>query len=161
MSIRERLSGIWLISMTLLSLFALTVFYVAQMWMDILVIRMAYLALAALQVTTLIIYLWGPEKLSFRPLKILYRLMAFSSVFVIPAFVFIFSGLLSQYHAVIPDRIDASAMAAEGGARQREAAFAGGRDDHLVQRGGLPACRPPRLYPRKHRRGPRGQRRLP
>ena len=61
MSIRERLSGIWLISMTLLSLFALTVFYVAQMWMDILVIRMAYLALAALQVTTLVIYLWGPE----------------------------------------------------------------------------------------------------
>ena len=113
MSIRERLSGIWLISMTLLSLFALTVFYVAQMWMDILVIRMAYLALAALQVTTLVIYLWGPEKLSFRPLKILYRVMSFSSVFVIPAFVFIFSGLLSQYHAVIPDRIDASAMAAE------------------------------------------------
>ena len=83
MSIRERLSGIWLISMTLLSLFALTVFYVAQMWMDILVIRMAYLALAALQVTTLVIYLWGPEKLSFRPLKILYRVMSFSSVFVI------------------------------------------------------------------------------
>ena len=70
MSIRERLSGIWLISMTLLSLFALTVFYVAQMWMDILVIRMAYLALAALQVTTLVIYLWGPEKLSFRPLPV-------------------------------------------------------------------------------------------
>ena len=33
MSIRERLSGIWLMAMTLLALFAYTLFFVAQMWL--------------------------------------------------------------------------------------------------------------------------------
>ena len=111
MSIRERLSGIWLISMTLLSLFAYTIFMVVQMWLN--VIHTAYLALMILQVLTLIIYMWGPERLKFKPLKILYRLMYLSSVFVIPAFAFIFTGLFSQYHAAIPDSIDATSMAAE------------------------------------------------
>ncbi len=110
MTIRERLSGIWLISMTLLSLFAYTVFFVAQMWLNIL--HAAYLTLALLQITTLILYLWGPEKLKPKPLKLLYRLLYASSVFVIPAFAFIFMGLVSQYHAVIPDSIDASSMPA-------------------------------------------------
>ena len=31
MSVKQRISGIWLISMTLLSLFAYTVYFVAQM----------------------------------------------------------------------------------------------------------------------------------
>ena len=66
MKLRERLSGIWLISMTLLSLFAYTVYFVAQMSLRIL--HTAYLTLAICQVITLIIYLWGPEKLKARPL---------------------------------------------------------------------------------------------
>ena len=111
MSTRERLSGIWLISMTLLSLCAYTTFFVAQMWMNL--FHAAYLTLTILQVMTLILYMWGPEKLVFKPAKILYGLMYASSVFVIPAFVFIFMGLLSQYHASIPDSIDAASMPAE------------------------------------------------
>ncbi len=110
MSTRERISGIWLISMTLLSLFAYTVFFVAQMWLNIL--HAAYLTLAILQIGTLIVYLWGPEKLTNKPLKFLYRLSYASSFFVIPAFAFIFMGLVSQYHAPIPDSIDAAAMPA-------------------------------------------------
>ena len=108
MTMRERLSGIWLISMTLLSLFAYTVYFVAQMSLRIL--HTAYLTLAICQVITLIIYLWGPEKLKARPLKVLYRLLYVSSFFVIPAFLFIFMGLVSQYHVRIPDSIDASSM---------------------------------------------------
>ena len=83
MTIKERLSGIWLISMTLLALFAYTVFFVAQMWLNVL--HLAYLTLAVLQIATLILYLWGPEKLKSRPLRALYRLMYASSVFVIPS----------------------------------------------------------------------------
>lgn len=108
MSMRERLSGIWLIAMALLSLCAYTVFFVAQMWLDLL--HVAYLALAVLQVVTVIIYLWGPEKLRSRPLKVLYRLLYASSVFVIPAFAFIFMGLVSQYHVRIADSIDAASL---------------------------------------------------
>ena len=111
MTIRERLSGIWLITMTLLSLFAFTIFFVAQMWLD--VVQAAYVTLTMLQVLTLVIYMWGPEKLTFKPLRVLYRLMYASSVFVIPAFIFIFMGLLSQYHAPMPESIDATAMAVE------------------------------------------------
>ena len=111
MTIRERLSGIWLITMTLLSLFAFTIFFVAQMWLD--VVQAAYVTLTMLQVLTLVIYMWGPEKLTFKPLRVLYRLMYASSVFVIPAFIFIFMGLLSQYHAPLPESIDATAMAVE------------------------------------------------
>ena len=111
MSLRERLSGIWLISMTMLSLFAYTVFFVAQMWLNIL--HAAYLSLTVMQIAALILYLWGPEKLKRKPLKVLYRLLTLSSVFVIPAFAFIFTGLVSQYHVRIPEAIDASKMAAE------------------------------------------------
>ena len=92
MKIRERLSGIWLMAMTLLSLFAYTIYFVAQMWLNIL--HTAYLTLAVLQCATLIIYLWGPEKLTARPLKVLYRVLYASSVCVIPAFLFIFMGLV-------------------------------------------------------------------
>ena len=67
MNIKQRLSGIWLISMTLLSLFAFTVYFVAQMWLNIL--QALYLTLAILQVATLILYLWGPEKIKSKFLK--------------------------------------------------------------------------------------------
>ena len=73
MSLKERLSGIWLISMNLLSLFAYTVFFVAQMWLNIL--HAWYQTLVVVMGITLFIYMWGPEKLKFKKLKILYRLL--------------------------------------------------------------------------------------
>ena len=111
MSTRQRISGIWLISMTLLSLFAFTVYFVAQMWLSIL--QTLYLTLAVLQIVTLILYLWGPEKLKSRVLKIVYRVLYASSFAVIPCFLFIFMGLISQYHVKIPDQRDATALQAE------------------------------------------------
>ena len=110
MTIRERFSGIWLISMTLLALLAYTVFFVAQMWLNLLFAL--YLALVILQGTALVIYMWGPEKLKARPMKILYRLLYASSFLVVPCFIFIFTGLVSQYHVRIPDAIDAQGMPA-------------------------------------------------
>ena len=111
MSIRQRISGIWLMSMSLLALFAFTCYFVAQMWLSIL--RTVYLTLVILPVSALTVYMWGPEKLKFRWQKILYRLLYASSFFVIPAFLFIFSGLVSQYHVRIPDSIPAASMPAE------------------------------------------------
>ena len=106
MSFRQRISGIWLISMSLLALFAFTCYFVAQMWLSIL--QTAYITLVILQVAALTVYLWGPEKLKHRWQKILYRLLYASSFFVIPAFLFIFMGLVSQYHVRIPDSIPAA-----------------------------------------------------
>lgn len=111
MSTRQRISGIWLISMTLLSLFAFTVYFVAQMWLSIL--QTLYLTLAVLQIVTLILYLWGPEKLKSRVMKIVYRVLYASSFAVIPCFLFIFMGLISQYHVKIPDQRDATALQVE------------------------------------------------
>ncbi len=111
MKLRERLSGIWLMAMTLLSLCGFTVFFVAQMWLNILFA--VYLTLPILQIAALIIYMWGPDKLKIRPLKMLYRILCASSVFVIPSFVFIFMGLISQYHVNIPESIHAESMPVE------------------------------------------------
>ena len=110
MSIKQRLSGIWLITMTLLSLFAYTVYFVAQMWLSLL--QALYLTLAVLQVAALVLYLWGPEKIRSGFVRAVYRLLYASSFFVIPCFLFIFMGLVSQYHVTIPDSIDASSMPA-------------------------------------------------
>ena len=98
-------------SMSLLSLFAFTCYFVAQMWLSIL--QTAYITLAILQVAALTVYLWGPEKLKHRWQKILYRLLYASSFFVIPAFLFIFTGLVSQYHVRIPDSIPAASIPAK------------------------------------------------
>ena len=111
MKLRKRVSGIWLMTMTLLSLCAFTVFFVAQMWLNLLFA--VYLGLAILQSVTLIIHLWGSEKLKSKPAKLLYRLSYASSALVIPSFAFIFMGLISQYHISIPESIDASSMAVE------------------------------------------------
>ena len=111
MSIRERLSGIWLMSMTLLSLLAFTVFFVAQMWLNILFA--VYLSLVILTTVTLVVYMWGPEKLKHRWQKALYRVLYAASFLVIPFFAFIFMGLLSQYHVGIPDCVPAADMPAE------------------------------------------------
>ena len=98
-------------AMTLLSLCAYTVFFVAQMWLNIL--YAVYLTLPILMTVTLIIYMWGTEKLKSKPLKLLYGLMYASSILVVPSFIFIFTGLVSQYHVTIPESIDAVAMPAE------------------------------------------------
>lgn len=111
MSMRNRLSGIWLMAMALLSLCAFTAFFVAQMWLNLL--YAVYLTLAILQSVTLIIYLWGPEKLTFKPFRMLYHLFYASSILVIPSFIFIFMGLVSQYHIKIPESIDASQLPVE------------------------------------------------
>ncbi len=108
MNMKKRLSGIWLMAMALLSLGAFTAFFVAQMWLNLLFA--VYLSLAIIQVVTLIVYLWGTEKLRFRPLILLYRLCYATSFLVIPTFVFIFMGLISQYHVKIPESIDATNM---------------------------------------------------
>ena len=73
MNIKQRITGIWLISMTLLSLFAYTIYFVAQMWLNIL--QALYLTLALVQTATLILYLWGPEKIKSRFLRIVYHIM--------------------------------------------------------------------------------------
>ena len=111
MSIRQRISGIWLMSMSLLALFAFTCYFVAQMWLSIL--QTAYVTLVILQVAALTIYLWGPEKLKHRWQKVLYRLLYASSFFVIPAFLFIFMGLVSQYHVRIPNSIPSASISVE------------------------------------------------
>ena len=111
MSFRERLSGIWLMTAALLSLFAYTIYFVAQMWLNIL--HTSYLVLAILQFAAMILYMWGPEKLKSMQMKILYRVLYASSFFVIPAFVFIFMGLISQYHVKIPESIPAASMPVE------------------------------------------------
>ena len=111
MNTRKRLIGIWLMAMALLSLCAYTAFFVAQMWLNVLYV--IYLSLAIMQVAALIIYLWGPQKLPFRPLRMLYHACCISSFLVIPSFVFIFMGLISQYHIKIPESIDAEKMPVE------------------------------------------------
>ncbi|MBQ8118982.1 MAG: hypothetical protein IJ147_13150 [Lachnospiraceae bacterium] len=111
MSVRERVSGIWLMAMTLLSLFAFTCYFVAQMRLNIL--QTGYLMLVILQGVALAVYMWGPEKLKFKWQRILYRLLYASSFCVIPAFAFIFMGLVSQYHVRIPDSISAENLPVE------------------------------------------------
>ena len=137
MSIRQRVSGIWLMSMSLLALFAFTCYFVAQMWLSIL--QTAYLTLVILQVLALTIYLWGPEKLKHRWQKILYRLLYASSFLVIPAFLFIFMGLISQYHIRIPDSIPAASMPVEEILPMKKTTVYDTRIHYLVQRCGLPA----------------------
>ncbi len=109
MTDRHRISGIWLMAMTLLSYGAYTTFFVAQMSAPYIV----YLALPILQSIALVLYLWGPEKIGFMPVKILYRLCYAASFFVLPAFLFIFMGLISQYHVDIPESIDAEGLPVE------------------------------------------------
>ena len=72
MRVSKRLKGMWIMAMTLLSLGAFTAFFVAQMWLNLL--YAAYLGLMIAQCITLVTYLWGPEKLHFRPLKVLYHI---------------------------------------------------------------------------------------
>ncbi|WP_022762506.1 MULTISPECIES: hypothetical protein [unclassified Butyrivibrio] len=103
MTLRKRLTGIWLMAMALLSFGAYTTFFVAQMSAPYIV----YWTLPIFQSIALVIYLWGPDKIRLKPLRLMYRLCYATSFLVIPAFVFIFMGLISQYHVNIKESIDA------------------------------------------------------
>ncbi|MDO4483226.1 MAG: hypothetical protein Q4C54_01975 [Clostridia bacterium] len=105
MSRKRMLMGVWLISMLLVSLAAYTMYFVAQMRFSVLLY--SYSALAISQMVAVLIYLLGAEKKRF--VRLLYRLCCLASVAVIPAFVFIFSGLISQYHVRIPEAIPVEA----------------------------------------------------
>lgn len=120
MSRKELISGIWLITMTLVSLCSITVFYVANMLDP--PYDLFYFALSFLLIAALLIYLWGPEKLRSKPLRIGYRILYASSVFVIPSFALQFLGLLSQYHVEVPGSIDATSMPVEQIVARDEAA---------------------------------------
>jgi len=111
MSAKKMISGIWLMLMTLLSLTAFTVYFVAQMRFSILLY--SYTALAVLQIFTLTVFLIGSERVKNKPLRILYGLGCVGSLAVIPAFLFIFLGLMSQYHVNITEAIPVSASAYE------------------------------------------------
>lgn len=111
MSMRERISGIWLMSMTLLSMFSYTIFFVAKMLPRR--VHLLYLGLAILQIITLIVYMWGYQNLKTGFSRVVYRVLYATSILVIPSFLLLFMGLISQYHAEIPDAVDAASMAPE------------------------------------------------
>lgn len=109
MNKKEKLQGIWLITMALLSVFIYIMYYVSRMYGGIL--RPWYMQLLiVLMCVALFLYMWGPEKINAGPLKVLYRILFVCSFAVIPAFIFVFSGLYSQYHVAMPYSIDASDM---------------------------------------------------
>ncbi|MBQ6483359.1 MAG: hypothetical protein IJI45_19820 [Anaerolineaceae bacterium] len=112
MTAKGRLLGIWLISMNLLALFTYVIYIVSRMFGGIL--RPWYLqVILGLQCLVLIFYMLGSDHLKSGPFKLLYRVLIASSLLVIPVFLFVYLGLYSQYHAPIPDAIDASAMPVE------------------------------------------------
>ena len=98
-------------AMTLLSLGAYTAFFVAQMWLNVL--HGFYLSLMTVQLITLVMYLYGPEKMKNKLMRVVYHVFYATSFLVIPAFIFIFMGLISQYHVKIKDSINATRMSTE------------------------------------------------
>lgn len=103
MSRKKMILGIWLMLMALLSLTAYTMYFVAQMRFSVLLY--SYSALAVTQIFALTIFLFGSEKIKSKIVKLLYRLCCVGSLAVIPAFLFIFLGLISQYHVDIDEAI--------------------------------------------------------
>lgn len=103
MSKKKMILGIWLTLMALLSLTAYTMYFVAQMRFSILLY--SYSALTLTQFFALIVFLIGIDKIKKTFIKILFRLCCVASLAVIPAFLFIFLGLLSQYHVNISEAI--------------------------------------------------------
>lgn len=106
MSKKKMIMGIWLMSMTLLSLTAYTMYFVAQMRFSILLY--SYSALVVSQLTGLVIFLIGEEKIKNIIVKLIYNLCRLLSLAIIPAFAFIFFGLISQYHVNIKEAIKVS-----------------------------------------------------
>lgn len=107
MSSKKTFFGVWLMVMTLLSLTAYTMYFVAQMRFSILLY--SYTGLAVSQIFTLIVFLIGSEAMQNKIIRALYRLGWLLSLAVIPSFLFIFFGLISQYHVNIPEAIPVSA----------------------------------------------------
>ncbi len=89
--------------MALISLTAYTTYFVAQMRFSVLLY--SYSALALTQIFALVIFLMGDGVIKNGLLKILYRLCCVASLAVIPAFLFIFLGLISQYHVDINEAV--------------------------------------------------------
>lgn len=89
--------------MTLLSLTAYTMYFVAQMRFSILLY--SYSALVITQLTALIIFLINGGALKHVLGKMIYYLCCIASLAVIPSFLFIFMGLISQYHVNIDEAI--------------------------------------------------------
>lgn len=103
MSKKKMLFGMWLMSMTILSLTAYSMYFIAQIKLSILMY--SYSALAISQVCATIVYLVGSEKIKNGIVRFLYHLCCLASLAVIPALIFITMGLVSQYHAVIPEAV--------------------------------------------------------
>lgn len=103
MNKKKMILGLWLMLMALLSLTAYTVYFVAQMRFSVLLY--SYSALAITQIFALVVFLIGAEKLKKKILRIVYYLCCLASLAVIPAFLFIFMGLISQYHVDIDEAI--------------------------------------------------------
>lgn len=89
--------------MGLISLTAYTMYFVAQMRFSILLY--SYSALVVTQIFAIITFLIGSEKVKNKLFRIIYNLCCLASLAVIPSFLFIFLGLLSQYHANIKEAI--------------------------------------------------------
>lgn len=106
MSKKRMALGIWLMIMTLISLMAYTTYFVAQMRFSVLLYSYSMLTIS--QIYALIVFLMGDNAIKNKIIKILYRLCCVASIAVIPAFLFIFLGLISQYHVKIDEAITVS-----------------------------------------------------
>lgn len=106
MSKKKVIIGIWLMIMALLSLTAYTMYFVAQMRFSVLLY--SYSGLVATQIYALIVFLVGREKIKHLFFRIIYSLCCLASLSVIPAFLFIFMGLISQYHVDIKEAVKVS-----------------------------------------------------
>ena len=106
MSKKKMILGIWLMLMSLLALTAYTMYFVAQMRFSILLY--SYSALTCTQIVALTIFLIGSDKIKNAIVHVIYRLCCIASIAVIPAFLFIFMGLISQYHVNIKEAIPVS-----------------------------------------------------
>ncbi len=106
MSKKKLIIGIWLMLMALLSLTAYTMYFVAQMRFSILLY--SYSGLVVTQIFALITFLIGSEKIKNGVIRIIYWLCCLASLAVIPAFLFIFMGLISQYHVDINEAVKVS-----------------------------------------------------
>lgn len=103
MNRKKMIFGIWLMTMALLSLTAYTMYFVAQMRFSILLY--SYSALVVTQVFALVVFLFGNEEKKNIFVHTAFRLCSLASLAVIPAFLFIFMGLISQYHVNINEAV--------------------------------------------------------
>lgn len=106
MNKKRMILGLWLMLMALVSLTAYTMYFVAQMRFSILLY--SYSALALTQIFALVVFLIDSSKIKSLAIRVIYRLCCLASIAVLPAFLFIFMGLISQYHVDIHEAIAVS-----------------------------------------------------